>query len=139
MEVANSLFYSVLGAAIWAICTKLYSVYRKKNIEESLKVLKLEKELLSAMEESSIEMNKSSFRMIFALSIVFGAANLLPATILFSNQEWGYIATYSEMIMWGVFIGLACRFWKRHDDLRNFGKAMERFDIKIDKLNSKLK
>lgn len=139
MEDVRTLFIGVLGGLIVLGIAKAYKLYRHKSIQEDIKFLEFEKMHLGEMKRSSVEMNRSSFRAIFALFLFIGLANLTPRIFGFINAEaLSGLASFLTMIIWAVFVGLCIKFWRRYENLKEFKESMDKFDEKLEKLRGKL-
>ncbi|TPW23754.1 hypothetical protein FH712_07405 [Marinobacter nauticus] len=139
MEDLKTLFIGVLGGLMVLGIAKAYKSYRHKSVQEDIKFLEFEKKHLGEMKKSSVEMNRSSFRAIFALFLFIGLANLTPQIFDLINAEaLSGLSSLVTMIIWAMFIGLCIKFWRRYENLKNFKEAMEKLDEKIEKLRGKL-
>ncbi|MQX53468.1 hypothetical protein [Alcanivorax sediminis] len=139
MEDIKTLFIGVLGGLMVLGIAKAYKSYRNKSVQEDIKFLEFEKKHLGEMKKSSVEMNRSSFRAIFALFLFIGLANLTPRFFDLINVEaLSGLSSLVTMIIWAMFIGLCIKFWRRYENLKNFKEAMDKLDDKIEKLRGKL-
>lgn len=139
MEDVKTLFIGVLGGLMVLGIAKAYKSYRHKSVQEDIKFLEFEKKHLGEMKRSSVEMNRSSFRAIFALFLFIGLANQTPLIFDLINAEaLSGLSSLVTMIIWAMFIGLCIKFWRRYENLKNFKEAMDKLDEKIEKLRGKL-
>lgn len=139
MEDVKTLFIGVLGGLMVLGIAKAYKLYRHKSVQEDIKFLEFEKKHLGEMKRSSVEMNRSSFRAIFALFLFVGLANLIPRIFDFINAEaLSGLSSLVTLIIWAMFVGLCIKFWRRYENLKNFKEAMDKLDKKIEKLRGKL-
>jgi hypothetical protein len=139
MEDLRSLFIGVLGGLIVLGIVKTYNLYKIKSIREDIKFLEFEKNHLSEMKRSGVEMNRISFRAIFALFFLMGLANLTPKLFTLADAEAAPgISLLITMIIWAIFIGLCIKFWRRYDNLKNFKDTISRIDTKLENLRDKL-
>ena len=138
MEDLKALLIGVLGGLIVIGLSRLYRVYRKKNLREDIEFVEYEKNHLTEMKRSSVEMNRSSFRGLFAVLMLFALANLLPA--FFNVIGIGVITKIGEVInlfIWGAVFILALRFWRRYENLKNFKEATTKMGEKLELHKSK--
>lgn len=139
MEDVRTLFIGVLGGLMVLGIAKAYKLYLHKSVLEDIKFLEFEKKHLSEMKRSSVEMNRSSFRAIFALFLFIGLANLIPRIFSFINAEaLSGLSSFLTMNIWAMFVVLCIKFWRRYENLKNFKEAMDRLDQKLEKLRGKL-
>lgn len=139
MEDLKTLLIGVLGGLMVLGIAKAYKSYRHKSVQEDIKFLEFEKKHLGEMKKSSVEMNRSSFRAIFALFLFIGLANLTPRLFDLINAEaLSGLSSLVTIIIWAMFIGLCIKFWRRYENLKNFKEAMDKLDEKIEKLRGKL-
>jgi hypothetical protein len=138
MEDLKSLAIGVLGGLIIIGLTKLFRAYRKKSLRDDIEFAEYEKNHLAAMKRSSVEMNRSSFRALFAVLMVMALANLVP--LVFQVLELGLIArfvNFIDLLLWAIALGLAVKFWRRYDNLKHFKEATAKLDEKLELLRSK--
>ena len=138
MEDLKSLSIGVLGGLIVLGLSKLYRAYRKKNLREDIEFVEYEKKHLAEMKRSSVEMNRSSFRALFAVLMLIALANLVPSLLIAVGI--GFVSKIGAVInpfLWGAVFVLALKFWRRYDNLKNFKEATAQMDEKLELLKSK--
>lgn len=90
------------------------------------------------MKRSSVEMNRSSFRVLFTILILIALANLIPQLFKFSGVIlFSKIGDLLSLILWALVLGLAINFWRRYENLRNFKESTSKLDKKLELLKSR--
>jgi hypothetical protein len=139
MDDLRSLFIGVLGGLIVWLIIWTIKRYLKKSLLNDIELLEFEKEHLQAMKRSSVEMNRSSFRAVFALFLIFGIASITPHIFSFiSPNALSSLSSFFSVVFWGMFIGVSAKLWQRYDNLKNYKEAVIKIDVKLAKLQSKL-
>ncbi|EIJ35285.1 hypothetical protein [Thiothrix nivea] len=139
MEDWKNLLIGIIGGLVVLGISKVYNAYRKKSIKSDIEFLEFEKKHLEEMKRSSVEMNRSSFRAIFAIFMFIGLANLIPHLFSLTGISVFVMAgSFLEVFLWGCVIWLSIGFWRRYDNLKNYKEAVERMDEKLVKLQEKL-
>lgn len=139
MEDFKALLLGIIGGIIVLGLARAYRGYRRKSIQDDIKFLEFEKQHLEEMKRSSVEMNRSSFRAIFALFLFIGLANLLPKFLIFVDSEaFNLISSIMTLVIWSLFVGLCIKFWRRYDNLKNYKDATHKMNKKLEMLQSKL-
>jgi len=140
MENVNSLAIGVAGGLIVLGVQKVWRIYHRKSIKDDIELLGLERKHLEEMKRSSVEMNRSAFRSIFLLFAVVCLANIFPLFITAVNQETSFgISIMLTLVFWAAALGLSLKFFKRYDNLKNFSEAIKKIDVKLERLNQKIK
>jgi magnesium-transporting ATPase (P-type) len=138
MEELKNLAIGITGGLVVLVISKLYRTYRKKSIREDIELLEYEKNHLSEMKRSSVEMNRTSFRAIFSVLMFIGFANLIPYINFFAGSVISpKISGLWGIVLWIIVIALSISFWQRYDNLKNFKKATAKMNDKLEKLRSK--
>ena len=138
MDDLKTLAIGVIGGLIVIGLSKVFRAYRKKTLRDDIEFAEYEKKHLAEMKRSSVEMNRSSFRALFAVLAFIALANLVPS--FFNFVGIGLISKAGEtvtLILWAMVLGLAIKFWRRYDNLKNFKEATAKLEEKIEKLKSK--
>lgn len=139
MEDLRTLVIGVIGGLLVIVISKLYKAFRKKNLREDIEFIEYEKKHLAEMKRSSVEMNRSSFRAIFAVLMFVGIANLIPSIQSFFLggilQKTGNLLGF---LSWTMVVVLSLNFWRRYDKLKNFKEATEKMNDKLEKLKTRL-
>ena len=139
MEDLKSLLIGILGGLIVLAVSKFYKAYRVKKIRDDISLLEYERSHLEEMKRSSVEMNRSAFRSIFAMLSLMGFAKLSDPILAFINGRVGLDAnTVFSIIIWGMFFTLSVKMWQRYDNLKNYKDAIGKMDTKLSKLQQKL-
>ena len=139
MEELKTLLIGILGGFLVLGISKFHKSYRRKSIKEEIQDLEYEKELLTNMKRSSVELTRSSFRFIFAVFMFFALANLVPSLFtLLEDPIFNKVARFFEIFFWACSFSLSLLFWRRYDDLKNFESTSNKLDEKIEKLKSKI-
>lgn len=129
------------GLLVWAIATSLtwlYRRYRVSSIKSDIEMLTYEKEHLEEMKRFGIEMNRSSFRGIFAILIMFSIAGGIPHFVRFVESGGAAFYALLSLFVWAGAGGLSYKYFRRINDLKSMKSAIARIDSRIEKLNSKL-
>lgn len=139
MEDLRTLVIGIIGGLLVIGISKLYKAFRKKSLREDIEFIEYEKNHLAEMKRSSVEMNRSSFRAIFAVLMFVGIANLIP----YIQSFWeGVILQRSGnllgLLSWTMVVVLSLNFWRRYDKLKNFKEATEKMNDKLGKLKTRL-
>ncbi len=138
MDDIKTLAIGVLGGLIVIGLSKILRAYQKKTLRDDIEFVEYEKNHLAEMKRSSVEMNRSSFRALFAVFIFIALANLIPS--LFRIIGIDAISKAGEMvalILWVMVLVLAIKFWQRYDNLKNFKEATAKLEEKLELLKSK--
>jgi Na+/H+ antiporter NhaD/arsenite permease-like protein len=139
MEDLKTLLLGIAGGLLVLAISKAYRAYRRKSIQDDISFTEYEKKHLEEMKRSSVEMNRSSFRALFALCLLIGLANLIPMFLKFVNAEkLSEISSLISLVIWSVFVGLSIKFWRRYDNLKNYKEATRKMDEKLEILQVKL-
>jgi len=139
MEDLKSLLIGIVGGLIVIAISKAYKSYKKKTIQEDINILEFEKKHLEEMKRSSVEMNRSSFRAVFALFFFIGLANLVPTFFALINIEpLTKSSLFVVLAIWAMFIALSLKFWNRYNNLKNYNQAMKQMEQKLEKLQERL-
>ncbi|NOI58909.1 hypothetical protein [Vibrio coralliilyticus] len=136
----KSLLIGILGTVIVMLVVAVYKKSRAKSLKDDIDLIDFEIEHLGKIRKSSVEMSRSSFRGIFAMFFLFGLANLIP--IAFDLAGLGDLLRIPQMvslILWSAFVGVAYRWWKRYDNLKNYQEAIAKFESKRLTKEAKLK
>ena len=134
-----NLGYAVLGALIVNWLTKSSQMLGMYGVQFDIRSASSERRQLDGIKQSDSEMYRYSFHAFCTLSLLFGAANLLPRMIDFINS--GAQSEFSnsiEMFMWMLVVGQSMRYWRLYNDLKNPDQAIKKLDEKLEKLQSKL-
>ena len=138
MEDLKALAIGVLGGLIVIWLSKLFRAYRKKSLRDDIEFVEYEKKHLAEMKRSSVEMNRSSFRALFAVLTFIALANLVPAVLRFAGI--GVVSKAGDFValmLWAFVLVLAIKFWRRYDNLKNFKEATAKLEEKLELLKSK--
>jgi hypothetical protein len=139
MEDFKSLLIGIVGGLIVLLIAKLFRAYQRKSILQDIEILEFEKKHLEDMKRSSVEMNRSSFRALFAVLMFVALANLIPMMFNFSKMIFSLnIPELFSFFLWAFVFALSAKFWRRYDDLKNFKEATQRIDDKLSKLRAKV-
>ena len=139
MEDWKNLLIGIIGGLIVLGISQIYNIYKKKSIKSDIEFLEFEKKHLEEMKRSSIEMNRSSFRAIFAIFMFIGLANVIPNSFALTNINAFIVAgSFLEVFLWAIIMWLSIGFWRRYDNLKNYKEAIEKIDKKVIKLQDKL-
>jgi uncharacterized YccA/Bax inhibitor family protein len=107
-------------------------------LRDDIEFAEYEKRHLAEMKRSNVEMNRSSFRALFAVLSFIALANLVPS--FFSTVSIPLISEAGEIvgaILWAMVLILAIKFWRRYDNLKNFQEATAKLEEKIEQLKCK--
>ncbi|HIF9075833.1 TPA: hypothetical protein ACX6NV_000664 [Photobacterium damselae] len=136
----KSLFIGILGTVIVMVIVAVYKKSRAKSLKEDIELIDFEIEHLGKIRKSSVEMSRSSFKGIFAMFFLFGLANLIPISFDLSGLGNIYqIPQFASLILWSMFSGVAYRWWKRYDNLKNYQEAIGQLESKRLAKEAKLK
>lgn len=139
MEDLKSLMIGIIGGLIVIGMSKLYKAYRKKSILEDIEFLEYEKRHLEEMKRSSVEMNRSSFRSVFALFLLIGIANLAQIVFSLINVEvLAGLFDFLTLAIWATFVGLCIKLWRRYDNLKNYNEAIAIMNERLVKLQRRI-
>jgi hypothetical protein len=139
MENLKALFIGVLGGLIVLGISKAYRAYRVKSLKQDVELLEFEKKHLAEMKKSSVEMNRSSFRALFAVLMLIALANLIPTFLSFTGLFRATILSSAvSIVLWAMVFGLSVGFWRRYDNLKNFKEATKKIEEKLAKLRRKV-
>ncbi|KPA51841.1 hypothetical protein VT25_17245 [Photobacterium leiognathi subsp. mandapamensis] len=134
MEELKSLLIGIIGTLIVMAGVRFIKDRRKKTLKGDIEFIDLELESLSKMKRSSVEMNRASFRGVFALLFLFSIANAISYTLDWLNipmlRDLKYILV---VVTWGSSAGIAWIWWKRYDNLKNYAEAVKRLQSKKEK------
>lgn len=83
----KSLAIGILCALIVMTVVAGFNRTRIKSLRDEISFIDFEIEQLGAIRKSSVEMNRSSFKGIFALFFLFGLANLIPLAFNLAGSE----------------------------------------------------
>jgi len=90
------------------------------------------------MKRSSVEMNRSFFRLLFLVLILIGLANAIPTLfelVGFSER----VAKFSSVTLWVFVIGTSLKSLIYFTHLKNYKEYKDKVEMKIEKLQLKLK
>ena len=138
MDDLKALAIGVLGGLIVFGLLKIFRAYRKTTLRDDIEFAEYEKNHLAQMKRSSVEMNRSSFRALFAVLMFIVLANLVPLS--FDVVGIGVISKIGEwaaIFLWAIALGLSIKLWRRYENLKNFKEATAKLEKKIEKLRSK--
>ncbi len=136
----KSLLIGILGTVIVMATVAAYKKTRAKSLRDDIDLIDFEIEHLGKIRKSSVEMSRSSFKGIFSMFFLFGLANLIP--IAFDLADLGnflHIPQISSLVLWSAFVGVAYRWWKRYDNLKNYQEAIAQLESKRLAKEAKLK
>lgn len=138
MEDLKSLVIGVFGGLIVIGLSKLFRAYRKRTLRDDIEFAEYERNHLAEMKRSSVEMNRSSFRALFGVLMFIALANLLPRAInLIGLGAMSKMGDLMALFLWAMVLGLAVKFWRRCDKLKNYKEATAKLDEKLEVLRSK--
>ncbi|MGY6405585.1 hypothetical protein, partial [Vibrio parahaemolyticus] len=83
MDDLKSLLIGIIGTLIVMLGVHFFKSQRRKSLKEDVELIELELQVLEKMKRSSVEMNRASFRGLYALLFLFGSTNLVTSTF-----EW---------------------------------------------------
>jgi len=139
MDDFKALAIGVFGGLIVLGISKVYRAYRIKSLKQDIELLEFEKGHLAEMKRSSVEMNRSSFKALFAVLILIALANLIPAFFefvgLFLHNE---LDALISVALWAMVLALTVKFYRRYDNLKNFKEATEEIEEKLNSLKEKV-
>ncbi|MGF1792930.1 hypothetical protein L4D21_20240 [Photobacterium profundum] len=136
----KSLLIGILGTVIVMAFVAAYKKTRAKSLKDDIDLIDFEIEHLGKIRKSSVEMSRSSFKGIFSLFFLFGLANLIPNVFdLAGLGNLLHIPQITSLILWAAFVGVAYRWWKRYENLKNYQEAIVEFEKKRLVKESKLK
>lgn len=136
MNDFKSLIIGVFGGLIVLVISKLFREYRKRSVRDDIEFLEYEKNHLQQMKKSSVEMNRSSFRALFAVLMFIALANLVPRVLdIFGIND--LIIDFLGLLLWGFVFGFSIKFWHRYDNLKNYKEATAKIEDKLESLKSK--
>ncbi|WP_028470016.1 hypothetical protein [Neptunomonas japonica] len=137
-EDFKNLSIGILGGAIVLVGHGYYKRLKRSNILSDIEMLTYEKEHLEGMKRSSVQMSRSSFRAIFAVFMMFSAAELVPHFAEFVNSRGASYHSLLCVFIWAGAGGISYKYFRRFNDLKSMKAAFARIDGKLEKLNSKL-
>jgi len=138
MEDLKALVVGVFGGLIVIGLSKLLRAYRKRSLRDDIEFAEYEKNHLAEMKKSSVEMNRSSFRALFAVLMLMALANLLPRALdLIGLGAMSKMGDLMALFLWAMVVGLAAKFWRRYDKLKNYKEATAKLDEKLELLKAK--
>ncbi|SIS88400.1 hypothetical protein [Neptunomonas antarctica] len=137
-EDAKALIIGLVGGVIVLAGHGYYKKFERSNILSDIEILTYEKEHLEGMKRSSVEMNRVSFRAIFALLMIFSFAEGVPHFVRLVESAGSAYYSLVSLFVWATAGGISYKYFKRLNDLKSMKSALERIDGKIEKLNSKL-
>ncbi|EGR2554648.1 hypothetical protein DX887_02545 [Vibrio alginolyticus] len=136
----KSIFIGILSSLIVVVAVALYKRSRVKSLKDDIELIDFEIEQLGKIRKSSVEMSRSSFKGIFALFFLFGLANLIPIAFdLAGLSNVLHIPQIASLTLWSAFVGVAYRWWKRYENLKNYKEAIAQLESKRLVKESKLK
>ncbi|EHU4934756.1 hypothetical protein KY890_004177 [Vibrio vulnificus] len=136
----KSLLIGILGTVIVMFVVAVYKKSRAKSLKDDIDLIDFEIEHLGKIRKSSVEMSRSSFKGIFAMFFLFGLANLIPLAFdLAGLGNLFRIPQIASLILWSAFVGVAYRWWKRYDNLKNYQEAIAQLESKRLVKEAKLK
>ncbi len=139
MEDLKTLALGIFGGLIVLLIAAAFRKFRIKTINDDIEFLEFEKNHLAEMKRSSVEMNRSSFRALFALLFILGLANLIFVIYFVADTvALKTSAAFLTIVVWTVFIGLSLKAWRRYENLKNYKEAVNNLEKRIDKLKNKL-
>ncbi|EGR4437047.1 hypothetical protein DDN22_18595, partial [Vibrio cholerae] len=125
----KSLLIGILGTVIVMFVVAVYKKSRAKSLKDDIDLIDFEIEHLGKIRKSSVEMSRSSFKGIFAMFFLFGLANLIPLAFdLVGLGNLFRIPQITSLILWSAFVGVAYRWWKRYDNLKNYQEAIAKLE-----------
>lgn len=116
----------------------VYQKHKKRKIKEDIDLLEWEKNHLGGMKRSSVEMNRSSFKALFAVLMLMSIANLIPKFFILIGLDSFMLTKVAECAAWLLAFMLAQKFWKRYDDIKNYKDYICKIEKKIEDLKEKL-
>jgi hypothetical protein len=138
MDDLRSIAVGVIAGLIVIGLSRVFRAYRKRVLRDDIEFAEYEKRHLAEMKRSNVEMNRSSFRALFAVLSFIALANLVPS--FFSTVSIPLISEAGEIvgaILWAMVLILAIKFWRRYDNLKNFQEATAKLEEKIEQLKCK--
>lgn len=139
MEDVKALLIGISGGLVVLALSKVYRGFRKRSIQDDIRFLEFERQHLEEMKRSSVELNRSSFRAIFALFLFIGLSNL--STIFFAVIDpvaLSGVSSLFNLLIWAMFVGLCIKFWRRYDNLKNYKEATRKMNERLETLQDKL-
>ncbi|MGF1727053.1 hypothetical protein [Photobacterium nomapromontoriensis] len=127
MEDMKSLLIGVVGGFLVLAITYAFRMYRTKTLKNDIELLDLEIETLDKMKRSSVEMNRASFRGLYALLFLFGLINLIEKSLTyFAIEELTNASKIINISLWFSFSYLAFLWWQRYGMLRDYSKSKDK-------------
>jgi len=139
MEDLRTLTIGIFGGLIVLLIATAFKKFRIKTINDDIEFLEFEKKHLAEMKRSSVEMNRSSFRALFALLFLLGLANLIFVIYFIADTDTlKTTAAFLSIMVWAVFIGLSLKVWRRYENLKSYKEAVKKLEERIERLKNKL-
>lgn len=136
----KSLVIGIFGTLIVMAVVAGFKRTRIKSLRDDITFIDFEIEQLSKIRKSSVEMNRSSFKGIFAMFFLFGLANLIPLAFELAGLEnIFHIPQIASLALWSAFVGVAYRWWKRYDNLKNYQETIAQLESRKIENEEKLK
>ena len=134
----TEILYGAIGSLITVLIIKIITLFHQKTIRDDISFLEYEKEHLAEMKRSSVAMNRSSFRAIFLVLFLIGLANVVHN--LFKLAAFSETTSlFFSMALWMLVAAVSLKFFRRYEHLKNYKEYVKNSDIKLKKLNSKVK
>ena len=138
MEDFRALIIGILGGLIVLGIRALYKSFQKTTIRQDIEFWEYEKNHLSEMKRSSVEMNRSTFNGLFGILMFMALAHLIPNIALAVDLHQPRMIALIQTMVWGVVLGLSMKYAKRYYNLKNYKEALEGMDNKLLKLRAKI-
>lgn len=134
MEEIKSLLIGIVGTLIVMAGVRFIKARRRKMLKGDIELIEFELDSLRKMKRSSVEMNRASFRGVFALLLIFSVANVISHSLDWLNipmlRDFKYILVIGT---WGASTGVAWIWWQRYGNLKNYLEAVKRLQSKKEK------
>jgi Cu/Ag efflux pump CusA len=136
-----SLAMSVIGGLITLWIVYIYNKNRQAKLRTDREYLLIEKEVLQSMQKSSVQLNRISFRSVFAILVIFAFGFSVQAfeKLLYQSTPMNIAFRVIELGTFVICMFTAARCHKRYDHLKDMKSALDGLDKKIEKIDSKLK
>jgi len=139
MDDLKSLLIGIIGTLIVMLGVHFFKSQRRKSLKEDVELIELELQVLEKMKRSSVEMNRASFRGLYALLFLFGLTNLVTSTFEWFAIQWlDHLKYIILVLIWSTFVAIALVWWKRYDNLKNYSEAVNRLQEKKAKKEASL-
>ncbi|NOI03376.1 hypothetical protein F0241_20045 [Vibrio kanaloae] len=131
MDDMKSLIIGIVGTLIVMFGVRIFNAHRRKSLKDDIDLIELELQVLDKMKRSSVEMNRASFRGLYALLFLFGISNVIEITFDWLNvPALEHIKHILSFTVWAAFIALAWIWWDRYENLKNYPVAVKRLNEK---------